>query len=739
MQHTRPIRGSALAVVLAAAPLVLAPVPAQAVTGAPASTGTHAFTARLEIGAGDSSRACSGTLVDAEWLLTVASCFADDPATSLSVPAGKPESTTTATIGRTDLTTADGVVRTVVELVPRTDRDLVLARLNRPVTTVAPIALASTRATVGETLAFAGYGRTRDEWAPLKLHTGSLSVDSSDATTSAVTGQNDTTICAGDAGGPEIRVTNGQATLVAVNSRSWQGGCFDTGSTETRTGGIATRVDDLGGWVASKTDAPRITDFNCDGIEDIAVADPKATVGGDTGAGLVRIVYGGGKGTVEINQDLDWVSGGAEPDDWFGENMDTVDYDEDGCTDLVVGTPSEDLGTSADAGMVDILHGAPNGMGTGTAKDTHFEQGQGSGALAASASESGDRLGHAVAAGTTTTGEPFLVLGVPGESLGSIAKAGQAIYVHGNTSVAVVGVNQDSTGVPGAAEPNDRFASTVAADANHIAIAAPNDAIGTKANAGNVIVFDHRLNAEGKPTPLFVLDQDLDTVAGNAEEGDLFGASLAMVSHRPSGSSTATESILAVGSPGEDLDIGGSSRSDAGNVVTFRVTAAGTYSQLNEIDSGTDSDDVTGTAETGDNFGQTLTAVNTAPRAVGSATTLKLAVGIPGEAIGTTAKAGAVHAFSLLGSPGTNDHWIEAGDASGIPGPPSADAQLGASLHFTATNLYVGMPYGPGTGAVHSLPMTNVTAGGTDGPVTTFRPGSGGLPATGARFGYVVR
>lgn len=112
--------------------------------------------------------------------------------------------------------------------------------------------------------------------------------------------------------------------------------------------------------------------------------------------------------------------------------------------------------------------------------------------------------------------------------------------------------------------------------------------------------------------------------------------------------------------------------------------------------------------------------MNTAPRAVGSAATLRLAVGITGEAIGTTAKAGAITTFSLLGSPEANDHCVKSVDASGIPGALAVNARLGASLHFTATNLYVGMPYGPSTyRASHSLPMSDVTAGGVDGTVTT--------------------
>ncbi|KPI06628.1 peptidase S1 and S6 chymotrypsin/Hap [Actinobacteria bacterium OK074] len=738
MRHTRPLRLAALATVLTAGPLALCAsvVPASAVTGPAVTDTTFAYTAQLAIG--DYDRGCSGVLVDTEWLLTAASCFADDPAASLAVPAGKPKPATTATIGRSDLTSTGGAVRQVVELVPRTDRDVVLARLNRPVTNVAPVALATAAPAAGEELKFAGYGRTKTEWAPLNLHSGALSVDAAATTTATVTGKDGVAACAGDTGGPVVRTVNGTPQLVALNSRSYQGGCFGIDATVTSTGGIDARVDDLASWVDTAVGANRITDFNCDGVEDIAIADPRGAVAGKADAGLVRIVYGGGKGTAEINQDLDWVNGGSEAGDRFGDSLATVDSNEDGCTDLVVGTPSEDLGTATDAGMVDVLYGAVDGLGTGAAKDTNYQQGNGNGSIAASSPETGDLMGKALAAGTTVAGEPFVVIGTPGEALGTITKAGEAFYVHGGTNVAV---HQDSLDVPGAAEADDGFGAVIAADANHIAIGAPGEAIGTDADAGNLAVFDpNKLNSESRPTPLFGLDQDLDTVSGGAEAGDLFGASLALVPYRPSGAATANESILVVGSPGEDLPINDVNTVDTGTVYSFRVTATGTYSQLNSYSTGTADDDVSGSAEAGDKFGTTVTAINTAPRAVSTTATLKLAVGAPNEAIGTVTNAGALSTFSLLGTPGANDRWLEAGDGDGIPGTPGAGQLVGSSLHFTGTRLYVGMPNGPSAyGALHALPLSNVTAGGAVAAVTTYQPGTGGLPAAGVDFGTTAR
>ncbi len=735
MSHPRRVRLAALSTALVAGPIALCATPASAVTGPTVTDTRFGYSAQLVIG--DHDRGCSGVLVDAEWLLTAASCFVADPVAGLTVPAGKPALKTTATIGRSDLTSTAGAVREVVELVPRTDRDVVLARLNRPVTNVVPVALATTAPTVGEELAFAGYGRSTTEWAPLQLHSGAFAVDAADATTATVTGKDGAAACMGDTGGPVIRTVSGTPQLAALNSRSYQGGCFGIDATETRTGGIATRVDDLASWVNSKTGAVRITDFNCDGVEDIAVGDPQATVGGDANAGVVRVVYGGGKGTAEINQDLDWVADGSEAGDWFGEQIATVDYDENGCTDLVVGTAGDDIGTVADAGMVDVLHGAPGGLGTGAAKDTHFEEGKGSGAIGTSTVEAGDRMGDAIAAGTTAAGEPYLVIGVPGESLGTLAKAGAAYYLRGATNISI---GQDSTNVPDTAEANDGFGGVIAADGNRFAVGSPGEAVGSDAGAGMVTVFDHTLNSEGRPTPRFGLDQDLDTISGSSDAGDQFGAALSMAPYRPSGAAAATESILAVGIWGEDLTIDGAAKADAGAVLTFRIPASGTFTQSNSYLQGTGSDDITGTSAANDYFGWTVTAVNTAPREVSTTATMKLAVGVPQETVDASANAGVIHTFSLLGLPGANDRWMKPGDGFGIPGLPGANQYLGRSLHFTGTNLYVGMPNGPSTyGALYALPMANVTAGATPAAITTYQPGTGGLPSAGVRFGWTAR
>ncbi|MGC4780185.1 trypsin-like serine protease [Micromonospora zamorensis] len=220
---------------------------AHAVAGAqPVPDGTYRFNVKISFGA---ELACSGALINENWVVTAKSCFTTG---STAVGSGPPSQPSTVLVGRTDLTGTTGQQRGVASLTPHPDRDLVLARLSTPVTDVGPVTLAGTAPAAAETLTATGYGRTSTEWVPDRLHQGSFTVDNVAATTVGLSGASSgATLCRGDAGAPVFRENGGVATLVAVVASSWQKGCL--GEVETRDGATATRVDDLAAWIGEAT------------------------------------------------------------------------------------------------------------------------------------------------------------------------------------------------------------------------------------------------------------------------------------------------------------------------------------------------------------------------------------------------------------------------------------------------------------------------------------------------------
>ncbi|SCF04185.1 S1 family peptidase [Micromonospora chokoriensis] len=238
-----------LTLVLVAAGLTSSGLPAQAATSVAAADGTYRFVAKLTIGepgqAG--STTCSGALVAPQWVITAKDCFGPS-----GVASGPPPRPTTATVGRTSLSTSTGTVSAVDRLVSHPGRNVVLARLTSPASNITPIRLARDVPRYGQVLRVAGYGRTATEWVPDRLHTAQFTVGwwaDQTATTFDVAARVPATasICKGDAGGPAFRELESGPQLVAINGSSWQAGCI--AETQTRQGAVEVRVDDLLDWV----------------------------------------------------------------------------------------------------------------------------------------------------------------------------------------------------------------------------------------------------------------------------------------------------------------------------------------------------------------------------------------------------------------------------------------------------------------------------------------------------------
>ena len=112
------------------------------------------------------------------------------------------------------------------------------------------------------------------------------------------------------------------------------------------------------------------SDFNGDGFSDTVVADPYATVGGHAQAGQVIVLYGDADGRIgegatrgTLSQNSVGVGNAAEANDRFGFALAVANIDCDEHTDLVVGTPYEDVSGQVDSGYAQIIWGSAGGLG----------------------------------------------------------------------------------------------------------------------------------------------------------------------------------------------------------------------------------------------------------------------------------------------------------------------------------------------------------------------------------------
>ncbi|MDG4797820.1 DNRLRE domain-containing protein [Micromonospora sp. WMMD1082] len=463
------------------------------------------------------------------------------------------------------------------------------------------------------------------------------------------------------------------------------------------------------------------SDFNGDGVADIAIADPEATVSGAIRAGRITVAYGGGTTVHTLHEGAARVPGAPEAGDRFGTAVSAYDANNDGCTDLAVGVPNQSVSGQAQAGAVYVLLGSPAGLAQGPDSLVYHQDVTN----VPDSAEAYDWFGHAVAGSRTASGEPYLVIGVPGEGLTNAALTGVVHYLRGTVNVVL---SQGGGGITGAAEIDDRTGFAVAASTHHWAVGSPGEAIGTEAFAGAVNVFNHTLT-NGLPTLAATLDQNVANVSNVAEADDNFGKSIAIAPFRPVGAPAGqADSLVVVGVPGEDITVAATNTPapDAGLVHRFHVTAANTFTELPAI---------TFASEDGDYLGEKVVVVNTAPASEGTNSTMFIAIGVPGEDAGTTtADSGRVRIFPALANPIGTPITLERRSGA-MPGSAIGQELVGTSLAATAQRLHVGTPYG--TDAVYGFRWTDLVAGNT-APSSTWQPGQGGLPTGHSAFGAAI-
>lgn len=126
---------------------------------------------------------------------------------------------------------------------------------------------------------------------------------------------------------------------------------------------------------------PSAVDFDGDGYDDAAVGDPYATVAGRAEAGAVTVLYGDRFGRIGQGdrQVITQASFGGTPEagDHFGWDVTLAPaHAGPSCSDLVVGSPGEDVRGAANAGTVSVIRDLAAAEGTPDLDVLTLDQGE---------------------------------------------------------------------------------------------------------------------------------------------------------------------------------------------------------------------------------------------------------------------------------------------------------------------------------------------------------------------------
>ncbi|SDR87137.1 FG-GAP repeat-containing protein [Friedmanniella luteola] len=388
------------------------------------------------------------------------------------------------------------------------------------------------------------------------------------------------------------------------------------------------------------------------------------------------------------------------------------DFNGDGYADLAVGVPLEDVGTTADAGAVQVFYGAAGGL-SGTRSLVLHQNVNG----VADTAERGDRFGSAVAMGDLN-GDGFgdLAVGVPLEDVGTRVDAGAVQVFYGSSTGLQPTRNQfltqDSAGALDVAEAGDRFGGAVAvgdvagSTIADLAVGVPLEDVGRIRDAGAVHLL--RGSRSGVTTTNDQLVHQNSAGANDvAETGDHFGQALAV-----GDVSGSTKRDLVVGIPYENVG----RVADAGAVHVLRGTGGALSTAGDQVIS-QNTKNVADKAETGDRFGWSLAVADLAGNSKAD-----LAVGVPRENVGSISDAGAVHLLrGGTGGVSASGDQLVSQNTRGVADVSEKSDLFGYSV--TAANL-------AGSGKADlavGVPLENVVGQTDAGAVAVFEGSTPGL------------
>ena len=424
----------------------------------------------------------------------------------------------------------------------------------------------------------------------------------------------------------------------------------------------------------------------------------------------------------------------AAPAPCFEGTEGTHDLNADGFTDAVVGDPYATVSGQAGAGRVVVLYGdSDNKVGQGdrdvlTVADLGMTP------------DAGEHFGWSVATGDINADScADLVIGAPGADLPE-PDAGEVHVVYGsldglNGGTTSEHLTQSDSG--GVTETGDHFGQTVAVgenlgqDTTVVVAGAPDEDTGATSNVGavNIVNFSDTIPVQPRQ-----VSQSTAGVPSDPEAGDRFGAAIALGVDilRNDGSWE-----LLVGAPTEGVasDASAGAVTVVSEIQGFPPTGtweASLYTQ--------DSPGVAGAVEAGDRFGASLAVGNRDINAPGSFR--RIAVGSPGEDVGSRNAAGAVNLFRASGS-GLEGQQVLTQNSTGVGDVAETGDRFGTSVAVMSGSthrLAVGSPYedlGSATnaGIVQRFNFHDVAS---DSALNQNSAGAGGVVHDGSLYGAPV-